>query len=581
LDNQHFSLILLKMDDIIKIEAELDEKLKHLKIWELPFQTILSWLLLSIDSVGRSKGLDTAIDYCSRLSYIYNIVKQNAAKAEINSSTNAILSFDPKYIPDINFLIAYAHFSLLMPQIRRNVMKPVSNSGKVVELDFVSEATENAELIDRLYSYISLQAMVTYPKEEALKAFLLKKATSINTKLEGEDTWWINDMYQFFKQYMITVEVLPSKVLEDVLGFTFDDYLSFKATIRAFGEYHYNLGDAYFSLSQAEKGNPQRADTQMSEYFENLVNCFDFKFVGFYVQISGLSKEKVLKIMSYYLSTYSNKTGENFVERSFCGEGFYPPFTLFDTFIISSPHAVRYMLTMNNILYSVNKKDTKTFDQKLSSHLEPTLVNQLGYLFTSLKGVQIMKNVNYPGSEIDLLVFSPSENICLVIQVKATIAPDSSRTVDRVQDRAIEGIQQINHFRGLTSEVKQEIINSSFNVKQTNTLLIDLLALRSCAGTELIWRHNDEIKITNYTFLAWIISEKIKNNDFALAHFENIIKNYQEDLIRLSDSSKVYETLVIDDYSIKFPNINTHLSEVIAINFRTYKYLEKFEKSHS
>ena len=568
-------------DKMIEIEAELDEKIKHLRIWELPFQTTLSWLLLSIDSVGKSKGADTAIDYCSRLSYIYKIVKQNAAKAQLNSTTNSILSFDPKYIPDINFLIAYAHFSLLMPQIRKDVMKAVSSDGKTIHLDYVSQATENAEVLDRLYSYISLQAMVSYPKEEALKDYLVKKATTIDLTLNGADAWWVKDMYEFFRQCLITVEVLPTKVLEEVLGFSFEDYLSFKATIRAFGEYYYNLGDAYFTLSQAEKDNPERADKLMSEYFENLVNCFDFKFTGFYVQISGLSKEKVLKLMSYYLSAYSNKTGENFVERSFCGEGFYPPFTLFERHLISSPHAARYMLTINNILYSVNKKDTKTFEQKLSGHLEPTLINQLTYIFRSLPGMDIRKNVNYPGSEIDLLIFSALENICLVVQIKATIAPDSSRTVERVQDRALEGVQQIKHFRGLNNDEKQEIINKSFGIKQTNTHFIDLLVLRSCAGTELIWKHNDDIKITNYTILAWLISEKIKNNDFTLAGFDKSIKNYQDELIRLSNSSKVFETLAIDGYSIKFPNINSDLTEVIAINFRTYKYLVDFEKSHS
>ena len=423
--------------------------------------------------------------------------------------------------------------------------------------------------------------MVTYPKEEALSAYLLKKATAIDLKFQGADAWWVKDMYEFFKQYLITVEVLPSKVLEGELGFSFDDYLSFKATLRAFAEYHYNLGSAYFALSQAEKDNPERADKLMSEYFENLVNCFDFKFTGFYMQISGLSKEIILKIISYYLSIYSNKTGENFIEKSFCGEGFYPPFTLFDTYLISSPHAARYMLTINNILYSVNKRSTKIFDQKLSSHLEPTLINQLEYVFTSLQGIEIRKNINYPGSEIDMLVFSPAENICLVLQVKATIAPDSSRTVERVQGRALEGVQQINHFRELSNEAKQDIINKAFGIKQANTHLIDLLVLRSCAGTELIWKHNDNIPITNYTFLAWLIAEKIKNSDFTIADFDQSIKNYQTELIRISNSTKVFETLVIDDYSIKFPNINTDLTEIIAINFRTYKYLQDFEKSHS
>jgi hypothetical protein len=569
------------MEQVLKIEQELDEKLENLEIWKLPFQTILSWLLMTIDEVDRNKGADTAIDYCSRLSYIYKYVKQYAAKEPLNSTTNSILSFDRQYIGDINFLIAYAHFSLLVPQVRRGVMGITAVSGNAVELDYVNKETEHAELIDRLYSYISLQAMVSYPKEELLKKFLSKKANELGTMFSGEDAHWVNEMADFFKQYHITVQVLPSKLLEEVLGFSFEDYLSFKGALRAFGEYHLQLAKAFFVAANAEKESPERADSLMAQYFENIVNCLDFKFVGFYMRISGLSKDKVLRLMSYYLSIYSNNTGEKFEERGFSGEGFYPPFTLFDKHLIWSPYAVRYMLTINNILYSVNKKQAKTFDEQLSSYLEPTLINQLEYLFTSLQGVQVRENVNYPGSEIDLLVYSPSENICLVIQVKATIAPDSSRTVDRVQDRALEGVQQIDHFRALQGNTKQQIVNNAFGIQQTNTALIDLLVVRSCAGSELIWKHNDHIKIANYTFLAWLISEKIKNRQHTLLDFDVSVSQYQEELIRLSNSAKVFEILVIGDYSIRFPNINTDLTEMVAINFRTYKFLPDFEQTHS
>jgi hypothetical protein len=64
--------------------------------------------------------------------------------------------------------------------------------------------------------------------------------------------------------------------------------------------------------------------------------------------------------------------------------------------------------------------------------------------------------------------FHNSPAICLVLQVKATIAPDSSRTVDRVQQGALEGVQQINHFRALENDTKQEIINKAFDIKHTN-----------------------------------------------------------------------------------------------------------------
>lgn len=570
-------------EQLFQIETELDDAVKHLKLWELPFQTVLSCLLLTIDSVDKSKGTDTAMDYCSRLSYVYNLVKTLSAKVAINSSTNAILALRPEDAHSLKFLNSYAHFSLLIPQVRRNVMKPSKIEGKYIELEYSSEEAEFAELIDRLYSYLSLQMMVSYKGEEELKVYLKEKAAAKDLTINATDEAWLKHMFLSFKEYLITVEVLPSSIMTEILGFGYNGYLTFTATIRAFAEFHLHLGSAYLSLAQKERdNNVELADELMSEYFENVVNCFDLQFVDLYVSISGLSKDKIMGLLSYYMTIYSNNLGDAIEEKSFCDEGFFPPFCLFGNYLISSPHSSRYMLPINNILYSINKKQPKFFNDRISSHLEPTLINQLAYLFKTLNSnFRSAKNVSYPGGEADLLVISEIENTCLAIQVKSTIAPDSSRTVKRVQDRALEGINQIEHFRSIPKEDKQRIVNHRFGVKLSETSFIDLLLVRSSAGTELIWKHNSHIRIINYCFLAWIISEKIKEGDFTLSNLNDLIKDFQENLIKLSKWQKVYENVIIGDYTIKFPNINIDVSEIVPINFRTYLQLPDFEKSHS
>lgn len=565
---------------LVELEKELDNKVGTLPIWQSSFQTILSQLLLAIDTVDRSKGRDTAMDYSSRLSYISKLINNKAAKKDIVNSTGAILSLDPAHVEDINFLIAYAHFSMLMPQIHRGTLVPIKIEGNVIELDYPSPEVEFAELIDKLYSYVSLQAAVSFNREHELYQYQYKKVSLNDSTFSAKDAWWVNQMADFYRKYVIVVEVLPSAVLKEVIGLTYDEYLSFTATIRAFSDFFLTLGNAYLHQANSTK-NETLANKLMSEYFEHLVCYLNFKFVGFFMHVSGLSKEKFLRALSYYLSVYSNNTKEKLVENSFCGEGFFPPFCLMDQSLIFSPHACRYMLNVNNALYSLNKRNSKLFDDKVSQHLEPTLINQLEYLFTSLKGIKTAKNIKYGKNEIDLLVLSEQEQVCLVLQVKSTIAPDSSRTVERVQDRALEGMDQINLFNTLSDEEKLHIINAACKSKLTEVSTVDFLVVRSSAGSNRIWPLNDEIKIANYTLLAWILSEMIEANDQTIFNFSQRIKSAQDELIRLSKWQKDYESLVIGDYTIRIPNLNIDLSEIVPINFRTYKNLPDFEKSHS
>ena len=41
------------------------------------------------------------------------------------------------------------------------------------------------------------------------------------------------------------------------------------------------------------------------------------------------------------------------------------------------------------------------------------------------------------------------------------------------------------------------------------------------------------------------------------------------------------QDLVIGDYTIKMPNLNINMDEILPINFRSYKNLPDMEKSHS
>ena len=562
------------------LEQELDQQLNALPIWQASFQSILSTLLLVIDNVGRSKGVDTAMDYCSRLSYLFYKIREKAANQKVEKSSSAIMRLVDAHAADVTFLNAYAHFSMLMPQIHRGTIVPIKVEGNVYDLDYASEAVERAELMDKLYAAISLQVALTYKKEDDLYRFLYKKVTLNDTQFGYQDAKWVNDMTDYYKQFVFTIEVLPSAVLEQAIGLTYPEYVSLTAAIRAHAEYFLTLATAYLDQSRSST-HEQMRDEFMIEYFENIVCCLNSNFVGFFMNMSGLSKRKLLKGLSNYMTIYFNNTDENFVENAYCGDGFFPPICLMDKFIIFSPHSCRYMLNVNNALYSLNKKNPDHFNNNISHHLEPTLVNQLEYIFSTIPGLKTAKNVHYDKSEIDLLVLSEKEKVCLVVQVKATIAPDSSRTVQNVQGRALEGIEQIDLFNGLPGEQKLAVINQEFKTNLNEIDTVDLLAVRSSAGSVKIWQHNDRVRIANYALLGWIISGMVEGKDYAISNFADRVKAAQDELVALSKWKKEMQDLKIGDSTMRMPNLNIDMNEILPINFRSYKHLPDMEKSHS
>lgn len=563
-----------------QIEKELDKRISELSIWKLPFQSILSSLLFGAENIDFNGKVDTAADYLGRLSLIYPLVKKHAKNKESNNTTQSLLATGQKeFIEDINFLNAYAHFSMLMPQVHRETLVVKGDNGNLISLDFKNSEVQYSELIDKLYSFISLHLVFSFKDQEALENFTNDKARKREYSLQAQDFIWIERIYEHYKKYYFHVHVLPSQTVIDTLGFTFDDYYSFVAAFRAYSDYFIKLGRSYKSQVDELNGNEEDNEKLMSEYMEWTVCCLKYQSLGWAMHTSKLDKSTFDKILSYYIEIVSNGTKENFIANSFCGDGYFPPLILLNESIIYSPLSLRYFLNFNNILYSINKKNRPLFDQNISPHLEPTLINQIAYLFSFYQNVETKKNVNYSESEIDLVVLSKSEETCLFFQAKTTIAPDSARTVARVQDRIIEAKTQIEKFEALGLSDKLSVINNEFGTDFKNLKFINLIVVRSSAGSEKGWSINKQFKISNYSLLSKVLCEKINKSNFHIGKLDHEIEATQNQLITDSDWSVDYETLIIGDYHIRFPDISYNDNNLMTFNLKTIKCFNQFESS--
>ncbi|MDX6187824.1 hypothetical protein SGQ83_00540 [Flavobacterium sp. Fl-318] len=567
-------------ENLVEIEKQIDTLLEELSIWKLSFQDIYSTLLLMTEKIDYNGDKDTAMDYLSRISLIYPTIKKLAQDIEIESTTTSILKTgNKKFLDDINFLIAYAHFSLLMPQIHRNVLSVNQVSEFCFELDFANENIKNSELIDKLYSTISLQISFSSKELDNIKLHTDKKAKEREYNFNGSDFQLINKLFEHHKKFFMNIQVLPDEIIESKLGFNHSDFILFSSALKAYSDYFIILARSYKEQINEEQYSPEENDKLMSEYMEWSVCCLKYQALGWFLGTSGLNKDKFDVILSYFIDIYSNETGIQLIENSSCGEGYLPPITLIEKSIIFSPHALRYLVNFNNILYSINQKNKKLFNDEISQHLEPTLINQLEYLFSEFNDLEIRKNVTYTKSEIDMLLLSKKENICITIQVKTTIAPDSTRSVARVQDRTLEAFKQINIFESLSHQEKKDIVNKEYDIDIDDIKFINLIVVRSCAGSDQAWEINDKYKILNYSLISKVLCDKLKNKDFEFSNFEDEISTKQKELIATSNWRIEYETLKIDKYEIKFPNIFFDDNKIIPHNLPTFKCFPKLESA--
>lgn len=567
-------------ENLVEIEKQIDTLLEELSIWKLSFQDIYSTLLLMTEKIDYDGDKDTAMDYLSRISLIYPTIKKLAQDIEIESTTTSILKTGNKqFLEDINFLIAYAHFSLLMPQIHRDVLSVNQVSEFCFELDFANDNIKNSELIDKLYSTISLQISFSSKELDNIKLHTDKKAKEREYNFNGYDFQLINKLFEHHKKFFINIQVLPDDIIESKLGFNNDEFILFSSALKAYSDYFIILARSYKEQINKEQYSPEENDKLMSEYMEWSVCCLKYQALGWFLGTSGLKKDKFDAILSYFIDIYSNETGIQLIENSSCGDGYLPPITIIEKSIIFSPHALRYLVNFNNILYSINQKNKKLFNDEISQHLEPTLINQLEYLFSEFNDLEIRKNVTYTKSEIDMLLLSKKENICITIQVKTTIAPDSTRSVARVQDRTLEAFKQINIFESLSQQEKKDIVNREYDINIDDIKFINLIVVRSCAGSDQAWEINDKYKIVNYSLISKVLCDKLKNKDFEFSNFEDEISTKQKELIDTSNWRIEYETLKIDKYEIKFPNIFFDDNKIIPHNLPTFKCFPKLESA--
>jgi hypothetical protein len=554
------------LEELQEFEKQADIAIAQLSLWEQPIRSILSWIYLSADAqyVGarfnrrlqRNERVGTAM--ITRMSYIAHFFGK--CPREIGSDIdNALSVMNDQFLADIEQLLGYAHFCEIMPLVRRGFFSVERRPSGFV-LSHPNEEFVKHEENDILMSEMVLPHELEpppYPLESYKQMIKAWPNIPGDTQIEV-----LKGAYDHYIENVFELPLLSDEAFQEGFGFSRADFIRMRAALMAYADFCLGMADAAEVLSIRAFTRSKRATLQreVREWAAPLLSRNHI--IGVAAGLSGVEPSAAERIVNRFTIELDN------VDGSGAGEGFFPPFLRLGDSLLFSPHAIKRMMPERNLLYTMVKTDKKTFDNVVSSHLEPALIEEAAEFLSELPGVEVRKNVNWDKGEIDLLAYHEASNSAFQLQAKAGVPPEGARMVAQVESRTLEAAEQIERFLGLSGDKKDEICSSAIGRKLSGVSWSSGILVRTCLGTEKAWTGIKGFVPLNPVLLRAAVKRMPKGSKFT---FMNLGKAADEELALLRPIAVLgweNKSVTLFGEKIELPFLNLDYPKILGFRQR-------------
>lgn len=508
------------LEALQEFEKQADIEIVKLSLWGLPIRSILSLIYLSADGqyVGkrfnrrgpRNEEVGTAI--IARMSYVARFFSK--CRREVGADIDDALSVvNDQFKADIVQLLGYAHFCEIMPLVRRGFFSVERHPCGFV-LRHPNEEFVKHEENDILMSEMALPhelAPPPYPIESCkrmIKAWPKIPGDALVGVLKGAYDHHIENVFEF--------PLLTDEAFQESFDFSRPDFIRMRAALMAYADFCLGMADAAEVLSERAFTCPKREILQreVREWAAPLLSRNHI--IGLAAGLSAVELSTAERIIDLFTIDPDG------VDGSGAGEGFFPPFLRLGDALLFSPHAIKRTMPERNLLYIMVRTNKKTFDNVVSSHLEPALIEDAVDLLSGLSGVEVRKNVKWAKGEIDLLAYHEASNSALQLQAKAGVPPQGARMVAQVESRTLEAAKQIERFLDLSGDTKDEICSSAIGRELSGVSWSSGILVRTCFGTEKAWTCIKEFVPLNPVLLRAALKRMSEGGEFTFMNLGEV-----------------------------------------------------------
>ena len=512
----------LMHQELQEFERRADVAIAKLSLWQQPIRSILSHIYLSADHlyVGARfnrrgpRNDESATAMITRLSYVARFFDK--CSRQLGTDIDDALSVaDDEFQADISQLLAYAHFCEIMPLVWRGSFS-VERRPSVFKLNHPNAEFAKHEEYDILMSEMVMPHALTpppYPVEnlERMVSVLPKRLPDVQKEV-------LNQAYDHYMRNVFELPLLSDRAFEVSFDFSRTDFIRVRAALMAFSDFCLGMADTAEVLSVRPFTCPPRAILQR-EVREWAAPLLDRRhIIDVAASVAGVEPFAAERIVDLFTVDLDNLDGSG------ADEGFFPPFLKLENALLFSPHAVKRTMPERNLMYSMVRIDRRRFDNVVSSHLEPALLDDAAEFLSRLPGVEVKKNVNWEEGEIDVLVYHEASNSAFQLQAKACVPPQGARMVAHVESRTREAANQVERFLRLSDNRKDGICSSAIGRKLSGISWCSGILVRTCLGTERAWSGIAGYVPLNPVLLRAAVKRMCECGEFTFMMFGKVVE---------------------------------------------------------
>ncbi|WP_152998677.1 nuclease-related domain-containing protein [Sphingopyxis sp. H115] len=468
------------IDRLKAFEEEADAAITALPLLQLPARAVLAGLHYLIFTsfharqLGRDGNPEIGEVIMQRLGHVLPLIRNLVPEPYGASADDAIGAFTERFHDgsDLTELLAYMHFSEIMPEVHRGYYTVEMPAADVFRLSHRDAAFGDGQAKDITLSELA----VPFPTER--DGVIGPEIARFIFKLPEID-FQIIAQYVAVNAYKYRHGLAESDLVTDtsighIFGFDRQRFLFIRSAVLAYAEFCEKVATAMHML--VIKGElPEDAMPEALEWAS--VNMKEDFLIGLFAAGAMVQPDEVERFLEYYSIDFRQVPATDWG-----GDGFFPPFARFKDSLLFSPLMVMGFLQVRNAVYAFAKKDKKTFDNDVSDELEPVLLHHAGELLRRGGDWIVVEDVKFPGGQIDLVVASPNDDGVLLLQAKGNLAPQGARLTDRLADRVREGVGQIKKFEALADDVQRAVIEKAIGRKIGKLEAHHAVLVRSCFG---------------------------------------------------------------------------------------------------
>src|SRR6266545_4591975 len=401
-------------------ETKFDSWVKELTLLKLPVRAPLAALHMVADGLfnGSRLNLDHAPrpeagnSAAGRYSYLMPLLMgcdTEPLGEDADNALQAVKDTDPDFT-QMAMLVGYSHFCELMPEVHRGYYLVEGDEEAGFQLRHPSADFAGHEALDIVLAELSLSVFLNSPEPLFVDLFD-GLARTVPFGDFGEMGRAFNLLNEHYRRYFNEPPFLTEERYRAAAGVGIDEFVRFRAALIAMADFARGMASAIDRRIRREGDPDNRLWKEMLEWIS--VCWKEAPFFGFLKGLSGLDFDKLERLVSLFSVDFraGKKSGGH------ARDGFFPPIARLEGVVLYNPDLLKLFMTARNILFAVRHQDERLFDDMVSKHLEPSLVQQAADLLRAVPELEVVLGYDWRKGgrkgDLDMLVYSAAENAAL------------------------------------------------------------------------------------------------------------------------------------------------------------------------